>query len=113
MDDSIHIPLKPTVHTAGDSTLSQGTRAHHPLIYIWVVCIVIITIISGYLTYRNFTLQKNIPAPSSFIECTNMADSIIRESFPPVCVTKNGVSFTQPLTQEEQKNLLPPENVDP
>lgn len=113
MNDSIHTPLKPTVHTAGDSMPSQETRTHHPLIYVWVICIIIITMISGYLTYKNFALQKNIRTPSSFIECTNMPDSIIRESFPPVCVTKDGLTFTQPLTQEEQQNLLPSENTDP
>ncbi len=40
--------------------------------------------------------------PSSYDECTNSAGSIIQESYPSTCVTKDGKRFTQKLTDNQE-----------
>lgn len=99
MDDRTNTKPSPTVHTTSEVLMHHDPPAHHPLIYVWVVMIIIITGISGYLTYRNIQLQNTLDAPSSFIECTNAPGSLMQETFPPICVTRDGVQYTQPNTK--------------
>lgn len=51
-------------------------------------------------------------AAASFAECAKLPGSVIQESYPEVCVTKNGQSFTRQLTQEEKIQLGLDEDVD-
>ena len=46
--------------------------------------------------------------PTNYQECTKSKGSLIRESYPAVCVTKSGTEFIQPLSEEEQKLLETP-----
>ena len=39
---------------------------------------------------------------SNYDECTNSAGSIIQESYPPVCVTKDGKRFTQTVEDNQE-----------
>lgn len=99
MEEISHAKVLPTVHTTSEVLMPKKKSRHHPLIYVWVALIIIITAISGYLTYRNIQLQKRLSTPSSFIECTNAPGSVIQEMFPPTCVTRDGVRFVQPPTE--------------
>lgn len=59
--------------------------------------------------YLFFKSQNNLTQKStSYEECVNSAGSIIQESYPATCVTKDGERFVQLLTEEERKNLQPP-----
>src|SRR3989338_3555137 len=46
----------------------------------------------------------------SYEDCVKAKGSLIQESYPAICVTPDGVRFTQPLTDEEKQNLLPPDS---
>lgn len=47
-------------------------------------------------------------APVNFQECAKLKSSTIQESYPAVCVTKDGQRFIQPLSEQEQKLLESP-----
>lgn len=49
---------------------------------------------------------------ASFTECINLQGSIIQESYPEVCVTKEGLSFTRELTDQEKVQLGLDEDAD-
>ncbi|KKU83399.1 hypothetical protein A2973_04530 [Candidatus Gottesmanbacteria bacterium RIFCSPLOWO2_01_FULL_49_10] len=58
-------------------------------------------------TLKNpFTPKQSI---SSYEQCLEAKNSILQESYPATCITANGKRFTQPLTDEEKQNLLPPD----
>lgn len=48
------------------------------------------------------------PQPKSYDECIQTPGSHIQETFPEQCVTKNGQTFTRPLTKEEKEKLQAP-----
>jgi len=54
-----------------------------------------------------FAYQEYIAAPpvSTYEECINAKGSVIQESYPATCVTRDKKRFTQPLTDEERKKL--------
>ena len=60
-------------------------------------------------TQRNSTpnVDKEI---LSYEECADLPGSIIQESLPPVCVTAQGIEIVQPITPEEEVELI--ENID-
>lgn len=56
--------------------------------------------------------NKNISlSPKQIIftydDCIKAKGSIVQESYPATCVTRDGLRFTQPLTDEEKQNLQP------
>ncbi|MCH7730045.1 hypothetical protein IID21_00785 [Patescibacteria group bacterium] len=51
-------------------------------------------------------------AAASFAECVKLPGSVIQESYPEVCVTKNGERFTRELTEEEKFELNLDEDID-
>lgn len=58
---------------------------------------------SAFIAYQS--QQRKIPPPTNFEECSKIKSSIIRESYPAVCVTKSGKEFIQPVSDEEKKLL--------
>jgi hypothetical protein len=52
-------------------------------------------------------VNKPVP-PTTYGECVKSKDSVIRESYPAVCVAKDGTEFIQPLSEEERKVLENP-----
>jgi hypothetical protein len=76
--------------------------------YGWIVLCTLFLGISGFLAYQNWQLRQQIHTPTNYQECVEAAGSMIQESYPATCVTKNGARFTQPLTDEENKKLIPP-----
>jgi hypothetical protein len=75
------------------------------------ILLVVVSVFAGSLLYQNRQL-KNLLKINSFDECTK-ANGVIQESYPPVCVTKDGRRFTQEVPPEETKTPVPiivPEN---
>lgn len=60
----------------------------------------------GYAAYQEY---KAPPSISSYETCVQARGSRIQESYPATCVTRDGRQFTQPLTKNEQRNLVPPD----
>jgi hypothetical protein len=44
-----------------------------------------------------FASSSNVVRAMNFDDCAKLSDSRIQESYPPVCVTKSGKSFTKDL----------------
>jgi len=45
---------------------------------------------------------------TSYTDCVKAKGSIVTESYPATCITKDKQRFVQDLTDEEKKNLIPP-----
>ena len=71
-----------------------------------VILLVVVSVFAGSLLYQNRQL-KSLLKINSFDECTK-ANGVIQESYPPVCVTKDGRRFTKEVGQEEKTNSLLP-----
>ena len=54
-----------------------------------------------YLAYTNSKLKK-LTAINSYEACTGAEESVIQESYPTICVTKDGRRFVRPLPGEQQ-----------
>ena len=73
-----------------------------------IALILIVWSIVSFIAYQNKKLQEKNVNISSYEECLKASGSIIQESYPQMCVAKDGKRFVQPLSEEEQKNLKPP-----
>jgi hypothetical protein len=56
--------------------------------------------------------EINTPPPSSFEECKVARGSVIQESYPPVCVSKDGKRFIKSIPKEEQELIKYLETTD-
>ncbi|GEM_PF-1742510 len=75
---------------------------------VWIIAgVVILTIGLGIGLVAGKYLFS--PQVSSYEDCIIAKGSIVQESYPATCVTKDGKSFRQILTDEEKKNLQPPD----
>lgn len=63
---------------------------------------------AAVLLYRHVQIQKLFSTPASYEACVAAKDSRIQESYPATCVTAQGKSFTQPMTDEKNQNLSAP-----
>lgn len=68
--------------------------------------VLLVGIAMGWFWGRN---PAEVPV-SSYEECMEAKNSIVSQSYPAVCVTKDGKRFIQPLTDEEKKSLQPPDS---
>lgn len=59
----------------------------------------------GLFAYQKFFAA---PAVNSFEECVKANGSQQLLIYPGICETRGGKRFTQPITEEEQQNLVPP-----
>jgi hypothetical protein len=64
---------------------------------------ILIVFLFAMIYLKNTKIQKI----NSFEKCME-AGYPIMEIYPPICMTPDGRSFTQELSDEEKKNLLPP-----
>ena len=80
---------------------------NNKLVLLFSVITALLLVTTGLLAYQVW--QKQINQPSTYEECIKIPGSLVQESYPAICVAENGKSFIQPLTEEEQKNLLPPD----
>lgn len=72
---------------------------------------IVLLLISGaaVLGGKYYLDQQKLKAINDFESCA-AAGNPIQESYPATCRTSDGRSFTQVLSEEEQKKLLPPED---
>ncbi len=61
--------------------------------------------VAAFLLIQNPRLGSN---PKTYAECLESKGSTVQESYPAVCVTRAGIKFVQPLSDEEKRNLKPP-----
>lgn len=59
--------------------------------------------VGGLFAYQEYT---RAPQVSSYEECIKIKGSVVQESYPSTCVTKDGKQFIQPLIDEEKKKLI-------
>jgi len=70
------------------------------------VTMVLLAILFGVSTAVSiYTKDVNTPPPQNFEECAQNKKNKIKESYPPVCVAKNGQEFIKELNSDE--NPLP------
>jgi hypothetical protein len=93
-------PTEPQPPTPEVPTTSQS-----PKILLFGVALLLIAIIgaAAYLFYQN--QNKQAPQPASYEGCVNAEGSVIQESYPATCITKDGERFLQPLPDDTQNNL--------
>src|SRR3989338_2886533 len=75
----------------------------------FVVLILILLTVTGVFAYQNWQMRQQLNAPTTYEECIKAPGSVLQESYPATCVTKDGKSFRQILTDEEKKKLEPPD----
>ncbi len=80
---------------------SQAIPQKSIVIFPTVILLIVVSIFAGYLLYQNRQLKKALKI-NSFDACVK-ENGIIQESYPRVCVTKDGRRFT-----EEIKETLTP-----
>lgn len=76
------------------------------MVKIIIPIVALITIISGLLYWKNTNQPKT---PLTWEECIKIPNAKMLLTYPGQCVTPNGQTVTQPLTEEEKKNLQPPD----
>lgn len=70
---------------------------------VWLLVALIAVIVAvGY--WAGVQKERNI---ASYAECV-AAGNAVQTIYPSVCVTKDGRSFTQPISEEDEKKLVPP-----
>jgi hypothetical protein len=85
------------------------TKPKNVLVTVVMVLIALFSLcVAGYFAYQ-YMQEKQQAAITTFEACSKAAGSAMQASYPAVCVTRDGKRFTQPLTPEEQQNLLPPD----
>ena len=75
-----------------------------------IVSIVIIFLAVGGAVAWQYYNQQKIKQINDFESCAAAGNSIL-ETYPEQCKTPDGRSFTRQLSEEEKKNLLPPEDI--
>jgi hypothetical protein len=100
-------PLSGTIQSSSPTATSvQSSKKRPP--NVWIVLCALFLGVLGFLAYQNWQLRQQIHTPTTYQECVEAPGSMIQESYPATCITKNGARFTQPLTNEESKKLVPP-----
>jgi|GEM_PF-3063157 len=59
-----------------------------------VILLVLISIFAGYLLFQNYQLKNSLKI-TDFTTCASDTSSVIQESYPRACVTKDGRRFTE------------------
>lgn len=70
--------------------------------------IVLVIIFFVILVIGIFVKKQAAFAVDSYEKCLKVKGAQMLLTYPSQCVTPDGKSFTQPLSEEEKKNLLPP-----
>jgi len=73
-----------------------------------VILTVFFCLIIIYLYFQNQQLKNQIKV-TNFEECSLVKGARIQQSYPATCVMPSGERFVQELTDEEEVDLVPPE----
>jgi len=88
-------PVQTPIPPIPEASLKPKSKLSLPIIVALVILILALGTV-GYLVYKNATSRTlNI---TTYQDCAKAKGSLIQESFPPVCVTKDGQRFTQEVS---------------
>ena len=107
MDEQVAMSphVSPTASNVETAPIQQSKQKSRIFIQsILAIALVSFGVVGGVLGNNYF----NTPNVTKYNECVKAKGSIIQESYPTTCVTRNGQRFTQPLTDEEKKQIQPP-----
>lgn len=98
-------------HLASKGDAFQSRNLHLPKYLLLGAIFVVLLLVIGasVLGGKYYLNQQKLKAINDFESCA-AAGFPVAESYPATCRTSDGRSFTQVLSEEEQKNLLPPED---
>ncbi len=96
-------------HLASQGDALQGYVSQKKTKWLILFLVLATLILVGIAGGKYYIDQQKLKAINDFESCA-AAGNPIQESYPAVCRTSDGISFTQVLSEEEQKNLLPPED---
>jgi hypothetical protein len=64
----------------------------------------VVILLIFFVAYKQISTKQVV---TNYDECAQVNGSVIQESYPEVCVTKDGQRFVRLFTEEEQQNLVP------
>lgn len=99
-------PQPPTQEPpSAQSSEGQGKPKSNKILIIGVALLLLAVI--GAAAYLFFQNQGNLSSqPTTYEECETAKGSVIQESYPATCVTKDGERFIQPISQDDQQRLI-------
>lgn len=110
------VPSSTLPNSQPSSPESPSLQKSGPNFLVWIVggLVMLIIGVSVGLALGKYsqTSPPILPVSSpifSYEDCVDAKGSIVQMSYPAACVTEDGKRFTQPLTDEEKQNLLPPD----
>ncbi len=74
--------------------------------------IVLVIVFFVILVIGIFVKKQAAIAVDSYDKCVKINGSQVTAMYPGQCTTPDGKTFTQPLSEEEKKDLLPPVDVE-
>lgn len=88
--------------------MTRRDSGHSALIIVVIVLAVAILGLLGFLFWKNFLNKPAVSTSSvsTFAECKAAVGSVIQESYPETCVTRDGQSFTAPSEGQPEANTL-------
>lgn len=120
-DQTTPPPIQPEPHSTIVAEVPEESQAipqKSIIVFPTVILLIIVSALAGYLLYQNRELKKALKI-NSFADCVNANGglNLIQESYPRVCVTKDGRKFVEeiktpiptPITIEEPENTPFPE----
>ncbi len=99
---ALNITPKGVSSTKSKFDLQVLFTSRYASIFVTVSLLLFLFGLSFFIAYNYIAKPK---PPENYSECVKSKGSIIRESYPAVCVSRDGKEFIQPLSPEEQKLL--------
>jgi hypothetical protein len=97
-------PPTPEVSTAPQSQEHVKPKSNKILLVGVALLLLAIIGAAAYLFFQN--QSSPTVQPTSYEECTKAEGSVIQESYPATCVTKDGNRFVQPISEEDEKEMF-------
>ncbi len=83
-------------------------RSKKIFIILAAIFVVLLLALISFLIWQNYQNKQTI---NDYQGCATASGSVIQESYPETCVTKNGQRFVRQLPDEEKKNLEQPQDL--
>jgi hypothetical protein len=98
-------PSQPVI---SNQPLPEPAKTKNWLLIVLVIFAILCSLGATIFIIYQQMQQKQNAAVTTYASCIAAPGSVTQTSYPAVCVTRDGKRFPQPLTDEEQKSLLPP-----
>lgn len=94
-------PIQPEPHSTIVAEVPEESQAipqKSIIVFPTVILLIIVSALAGYLLYQNRELKKALKI-NSFADCINENGglNLIQESYPRVCVTRDGRRFVEEI----------------